>query len=234
MTFQEIVSTPNYTFSTLLHAPVNLGHFSVVISELIDLHTHYYGIHPNRFKLINDYSNSNYPMTCRDRKTIYVNCRYFYVPQFIYQFTHELCHWMIPENVTTNLRWFEETLAVASSWFFPVKMTCVDMSTLQPYIEDTKTSGTSLDISELFKVDSTTIVDLENNPNNFTDYEKYKYIALKLLPKIEENPAFWRAVPKICDIPCGLPFEESLNHWKTMLSSGPVLDAFSKVICSLQ
>lgn len=234
MTFKELTVTPDYTFLTLLPAPDDLGHFSVVISELIDLHANYYEVHPKRFKLINDFSNENYPMTCRNKSTIYVNCPMFHVPQFIYQLTHELCHWMIPKDVATNLRWFEETLAVASSWFFPVKMNCMDMNILLPYIENTKATSASLDIPELFRPESPTIADLENNSDNFTDYEKYKCIALKLLPKIEENPLFWHAVPKICDIPCGLTFEESLNHWKAMLSSEPVLDAFSKVICALQ
>lgn len=173
-------------------------------------------------------------MTCRNQNTIYVNCPKFYVSQFIYQLTHELCHWMIPKDVATNLRWFEETLAVASSWFFPAKMNCVDMKSLEPYIENTKATSASLDISELFKQGSPTIIDLENNSDNFTDYAKYKYIAQKLLPKIEENPLFWHAVPKICDIPYGLSFEKSLNHWKTLLPSGSVLDAFSQVVGALQ
>lgn len=234
MTFKEIIVTPDYAFLTLLPAPDNLGHFSVVISELIDLYANYYEVRPKRFNLINDYSNENYPMTYRNQSTIYVNCPKFYVPQFIYQLTHELCHWMIPKDVATNLRWFEETLAVASSWFFPAKMGCMDMNVLLPYIKNEKITSASLNIAELFKEGSRTIIDLENNSNNFTDYAKYKYVALKLFPKIEENPVFWRAVPRICDIPYGLSFEKSLDHWKSLLPSGPVLDAFSQVISSLQ
>ena len=234
MTFKELTVTPDYTFLTLLPAPDDLGHFSVVISELIDLHASYYEVRPKRFKLINDFSNDNYPMTRRDQCTIYVNCPSFYVPQFIYQFTHELCHWMIPKDVATNLRWFEETLAVASSWFFPVKMNCIDMNILLPYIDNTKATSASLDISELFKHGSPTITNLENNSDNFTDYTKYKCVAQKLLPKIEENPSFWYAVPKICDIPYGLSFEKSLDYWKGLLPSGSILNAFSQVIGALQ
>lgn len=234
LNFDEIIATPDYTFLTLSPAPDNLGHFSVAISELIALHVHYYAVRPNHFKLINDYSNADYPVTRRDQCIIYVNCPQFYVPQFIYQLTHELCHWMIPKNVAANLRWFEETLAIASSWFFPAKMNFMHMDILLPYIENTKTTSPSLNISELFKEGSHTIMDLENNSDNFTDCEKYNYVALKPLPKIEENPLFWRAVPKICNIPCGLSFKKSLEHWKSLLPSGPISDAFSQVISSLQ
>lgn len=234
MTINEIATTSNYTFSTLSPDSNDLERLTAITYEMIDLYAYYYATRPKRFNLINDYSNSNYPMTIRKRSTIYVNCVLFYAPQFIYQFTHELCHWMIPKDVATNLRWFEETLAVASSWFFPVKTNCIDMNILLPYIENTKVTSASLDISELFKYGSSTIKDLENNSNNFTDYEKYKYVALKLLPKIEENPVFWRAIPKLCDVPSGLSFEKSLDHWESLLPSGPVLDAFSQVISSLQ
>ena len=54
--FREIAITPDYTFLTLLPAPDNLKHFSVVISDLIDLYSNYYEVRPKRFKLINDFS----------------------------------------------------------------------------------------------------------------------------------------------------------------------------------
>ena len=234
MFYREISRSNDYTFTSLLPEENDFSSCEHITSELISLYTQYFGNRPKCFKLINDYSNDDYPMTQRERSVIYVNCPLFYPPQFVYQLTHELCHWMIPKDVATNLRWFEETLAVASSWFFPAKTNCIDMNILLPYIENTKETSASLDISELFKHGSPTITNLENNSDNFTDYAKYRCIAQKLLPKIEENSSFWHAVPKICDIPYGLSFEKSLDYWKGLLPSGSVLNAFSQVIGALQ
>lgn len=234
LTIKEIIATSDYAFSSLLPSPDDFSCFEKIIHEVISLYEEYFGVHPKYFELINDYSNNEYPMTIRSASRIYVHCPLFYPPQFIYQFTHELCHWMIPGDVVPNLRWFEESIAIASSWFFSEKITIYDTDSISEYICRTKVLDFSLNTSELFVGGSSLIQDLENNRNNFTDYPKYSCIALPMLPLIKKNPLFWHSVPKLCDVPEGLSFQKSLEYWKGLLPSTEVSDAFSQVIRSLQ
>lgn len=57
------------------------------------------------------------PITFRAQNLIYLSsCDTFYL-QHIYQFSHELCHFMVPSEVCAPYRWFEETLCEMMSWF---------------------------------------------------------------------------------------------------------------------
>lgn len=88
-------------------------------------------------------------------------------------------------------------------------------------------------IPELFIPNSKTILNLERNTANYTDYPKYKTIAYKLLPSVFENPLFWKAVPQLCEVKQGLFFKDSLNAWMNVIDSHPVHAALSIVISSL-
>lgn len=60
---------------------------------------------------------SDKPQTIRPQNLIYLSsCDAFYL-QHIYQFSHELCHFMVPGEVCAPYRWFEETLCEMMSWF---------------------------------------------------------------------------------------------------------------------
>lgn len=239
MYIQKIAEFSNYTFSSLTPCPEDFLMITKVTDELINIYTKYFGISPRTFSLINDwYDPDKYPMVIREENIIGVNCPTFYIYQFIYQFTHELCHWMIPSKVPDNLRWFEETMAVLSTWFFADKITSVDNCELQDYLRECAKNTIEVNTSELFVPFSDTIKILERGIEGkigdcrFTDYSRYRSIAFKILPTVENNPSFWNAVPLLCDITPNLELQSSLDEWKNLAQSPAVHDALSKVISS--
>ena len=66
--------------------------------------------------LLDDSDDS--PICYKKENTILLNTEPFLWSQAAYQFSHEYCHYMIPDDVCENLRWFEESICELSSHFF--------------------------------------------------------------------------------------------------------------------
>ena len=62
-------------------------------------------------------SMSEGPMTLRELNLIALSSKGARYLQHIYQFSHELCHFMVPGNVCGPYRWFEEPLCETMSWY---------------------------------------------------------------------------------------------------------------------
>lgn len=230
MTYLPFLDCPQFLFSYVPPYNSNLKELAKLAGEIIQVYTAFFKADPPYFHLINDYTNDRYPMTCRDPQIIFVNCPDFYCWQFVYQFTHELCHWMIPGDVADNLRWLEKTICVASSWFFYNKIALADQSALSDYMSRQALDIIHVNIQELFIPNSTAIQYLETGSPDYTDYQKYKYIAFRLLPAINENPLFWVTVPYLCKIESGLSLNDSLDKWISLIPSGPEHCSLSEVI----
>ena len=54
----------------------------------------------------------------RKLKIILLNTTIDFWNQAAYQFSHELCHMLIPKNVIDELRWLEESICETASYFF--------------------------------------------------------------------------------------------------------------------
>lgn len=230
MGYTKMFSGFSYDF---LNKISNIQKIFLIEKEVTEIYNSYFGLNPKYFRLVNKFGNFS-PMTVRQNSIIYVNCPSFNEYQFAFQFTRELCHWMIPGDVANNLRWLEESIAMAASWFFYPKVSFSDPDIASSYIEQLKSEQEPINTSELFKENSDLLNSLETNAKNYTDYPKYTSISLSLYPAIYENPLFWKSVPSLCQIPPGLDFQDSLDIWKRLLPSGPILDVFSYVISSLK
>lgn len=64
------------------------------------------------------------PQAERSNSIIFISRKAPMFVQYIYQFAHELCHFMIPGDVCKSYRWFEETLCQMMSWYALKSLYC--------------------------------------------------------------------------------------------------------------
>lgn len=143
-----------------------------------------------------------------------------YWSQFIYQFSHEFCHYMNFGHVIQKMRWFEECLCELASHFFLIQsfhtwQTSPPYETWKayaPYLREYQVSATrhdaKFDITELSNESSFLRKSLESNEYN-RDYNRH--IALKMLPLFLQTPSLWKIVPSL------VKMKENLSFHKNML-----------------
>lgn len=207
-----------------------------ILNELVEQYALYFGRSPSPFVLKikqSEETNLLYPITYRSRKEIILLCPSLYPYQFYYQLSHELCHWMIPRDVSDKLRWLEEVIAVIAPPFFAPMIKSLDQTVLLQYLNGEFRDAVPVDFSSLFVPGSETITALENNRENFTDYSHYETISLKLLPTVQQHPAFWKAVPLLCDVEPAPDLKTSFDRWLSLVEDLDVHSSLSKVIGSL-
>lgn len=197
---------------------------SEIIKFLNNTYREYFGDDVKEHKIIIDPS-FNYPQCFRSDNTIHIATSISCYAQFAYQYCHELCHYMIPNDVPSQLRWLEETLCELSSLFF-MPLIADDWITrglpykteeLLPYAERFNTYVINaiqcvipFDLSELS--DSTTV--LSKILEKYCEIREInRYIALQLLPFFKKNPKSWSHIKYMCVIPTGLDLSDSLNEW---------------------
>lgn len=163
------------------------------------------------------------PMCCRESNTIYLACEPNAWAQAAYQFSHELCHFSIPEKVCSQLRWLEETICETASLYVLPKMTLLWKSLNIKYTVqgggiywDSFERYASNTSSKVIPFDMKDISELSVLEKNCYLREKNRYIALKLLPIFIEYPDLWSAVPALCRVQADLPLRSSLQQWQTI------------------
>lgn len=212
---KELRAYKNDKFELFYIAPTEteLLQFSTIADDLILLYEKYFEINIKPFKLINDFACDSAPITTRESSTIYTCCPTYYNMQFAFQFSHELLHWTIPESVPTNLRWFEETLAVLSSIFFPHFLGDIDSASYDEFINNCFLNPLCVNAPSIPTPEQITILQNGSGTNNFNDYGSYYNIATALLPSIKNHPEFWRKIPSICNYSNKLSFYEFWSEW---------------------
>ena len=70
----------------------------------------------NSHKILSVISTEDMPITFREYNLIFLSSKGLFFNQHIYQFSHELCHFMVPGEVCESYRWLEETLCEIMSW----------------------------------------------------------------------------------------------------------------------
>lgn len=97
----------------------NNGHaISRVLSQVRQVFVNTFGQETvNSHPLLAVLPSRDGPVTYRKHAIIFLSATGAYYNQFIYQFSHELCHFMIDSEVCAPFRWFEETLCEAMSWY---------------------------------------------------------------------------------------------------------------------
>ena len=63
------------------------------------------------------------PICYRKSQKIFLYADILSFSQAAYQFSHELCHYMIPDTVCQNLGWLEESICETASYYFLKKLT---------------------------------------------------------------------------------------------------------------
>lgn len=140
--------------------------------------------------------------------------------QTAYQFSHELCHFCISNDVSYNLRWFEESICAMASTFFLHKLTelwtickvhykTCDGELYAPFFSSYATNK-SPKAQQFDLHDSSIISGLEKDcyqrPLN-------RYVANQLLPIFTAQPHIWQTIPLLCNIPANLSIQESIKYW---------------------
>ena len=140
--------------------------------------------------------------------------------QFIYQFSHEFCHYMNWGHVVQPMRWFEESLCELASFFFLIKSselwkvsppypTWASYSdNLLEYFHSMEQSAFPVALSNFSMPDSSILRSLESNEYK---REVNKYIALRMLPIFMHTPSLWKIIPFLTQLKQENDFPENLE-----------------------
>lgn len=156
---------------------------------------------------------NNYPQCCRDTRTIYLRVDHNVWNQFVYQLAHELCHYFIPGEVISELRWFEETLCAAMSLYVLANMLIyLQKNKLSSEYDHNYIDYANKIINE-FKVVQSLSVDLSTLEKNPYDRERNTYVAAMLMDVILKYPSVWKAVKCLCDVKTYTSFVDFMDVW---------------------
>lgn len=160
------------------------------------------------------------PITFRKHYLIFLSSKGLYHLQHIYQFSHELCHFMVPDEVCKTYRWFEETLCEAMSWYSlwiieqrgevsPILELGPLYPTISEYIPNSQSKRASLSNQPLSAYVSSKLPylckDCYNRAVNAT-------IAYEIFPLFREHPELWKIVPHLHTLTDDMPLSEALHH----------------------
>jgi hypothetical protein len=145
---------------------------------------------------------NNVPQTFRTHRLIFLSAYGDYYLQYIYQFSHELCHFMVPSEVCDSFRWFEETLCQAMSWFIlqrifdkQVVPPCRELAYLYPTIE----GYIADDMRNRYSLNGISLPNyIAQNQDylrgNYYDRQMNAAIAYGIYPLLMEYPELWAIV----------------------------------------
>lgn len=161
------------------------------------------------------------PRCQRNESTIYLSAKDRRWVQYAYQFTHEYCHFQIPADVCSRLRWFEESVCQLASYFFlPLLSELWESNPPYPHWKSFANEFTIYVQHDLKKAEFFDL-NLSNplNPNiayllqNEYDRPKNKFIASELLPIFESDPTLWSTIYHLGSISNDLHFDAALKYW---------------------
>lgn len=207
-------SNPNFTYEDFQPAPYETYHADVaaVLDSVKFLFSKYFdSVEALPLSVFNNVPGRNTPETLREWHVIFLiidatdengkpGC---YWCQFIFQFAHEFCHYMIPGDVAPAMRWFEETICELASHFFLLK-SAEQWRVAPPYShwKDYSDSIANYELDRKKQVVPFCIRDLWNPKSDIlsslqVDCEQRSvnnYLAVRLLPYFIERPSLWKIV----------------------------------------
>ena len=160
------------------------------------------------------------PQTQRTNAIIFLSSTGLYYNQHIYQFAHELCHFMIPKEVCESYRWLEESLCEAMSWYAMDRIYrsrddryLPQLRKLYPnmpnYIKERQKERISLDGVPLSAFIRTNLAYLQKGPYN---RPMNKAIAYELYPLFSEDPELWKIIPVFHTLTDNMSLPDGLRH----------------------
>ncbi len=222
-------SNPQFSFTETCVLPYKTYERDVVtvLDFVKNLFSKYFN-NVNQFplKVVNVYPHKAYPMTVYEEQTIFLSVSPYdsngnpgcYWSQFIYQFSHEFCHYMNYGHTVQSMRWFEETLCELASHFFLLKSAeewkvnppfsgCNNYShSLLVYELNARNDIAQFNLNKLSDINSAHLFSLQED-----EYQrpKNRYMALQLLPLFEANPSLWKIVPELVNLPVSNSFAQN-------------------------
>lgn len=203
--------------------------FSVVenliytLDSVTYLFTRYFPEALNRPLTVSIINDDAFPVCYREPKTIILNTFPEYWCQAAYQFAHEFCHYMIPYDVCTNMRWFEESLCETASCYFLLKLTkywkrigCTLCNTSGEPFADSFTSYVINEMNNYTTFNMLSPVEIANLEQDCYQRAKNRYVASHLLPVFQKYPNTWMAIPFLCQVKENQDFSNSLKEWTEM------------------
>ncbi|WNX84378.1 hypothetical protein RWV98_17655 [Agathobaculum sp. NTUH-O15-33] len=166
------------------------------------------------------------PQSFKKRNLIFLSVSHSFL-QLIYQFSHELCHLMIPDSPTQNIKWLEETFCELASLYSLLQLkelpSCdchATLNAIRPevdaYVTETLKKAIPLNglaVSDFIKDH---INELENDPyirsHNAT-------VARELFPIFRSHPNAWKIIPHLCEIPKNYSFDEGIHYLSTIVEN---------------
>lgn len=112
--------------------------------------------------------------------------------QFVFQASHELCHFFIDNKESFSMKWFEETICDLSSLFFLNKMSeyHLERGDIQNSLRYRNYLSYCVSENEMEKFTVNSDIALERY-----DRKKERYLATLLLPIFEKHPLLWKEMP---------------------------------------
>lgn len=159
-------------------------------------------------------------MTIREHNLIVISSNNEYPPQAIYQFSHELCHFMVPEKVCKTYRWFEEMLCEAMSWYAilkvlergnvaPIKQLRGYYNQMERYVAKCQSNRLSIGEKPISLYISDHIAHLKED---CYDRRMNAAIAYELFPILQEFPDLWKIVLYLHTLTDEMPLSDALDH----------------------
>lgn len=225
-------SAPHFSFTESQQLPYQSYENDVVsvLDSVVLLFRQYFdNVDAHPLKVVNiRKSSDDCPMTLYEKSSILLcvdsiddnGKPALFWSQYIYQFTHEFCHYMNFGHVVPSIRWFEECLCELASHFFMIK-SAEHWAVFPPYPHwasyapnilsyelDNRNDIYRIDITELAKPKSKLLIFLEKN-----EYQRKinRYIALKLLPYFIKDPSLWNIVPYLTSLTTEKSFIDNLR-----------------------
>lgn len=173
----------------------------------------------NSHKILSVVPCSSTPITFRKQNLIFLTSTGLFHMQHIYQFAHELCHFMVPDKVCENFRWFEETLCEAMSWYALLKIE--ERSKFAPIAELLPLYSK---IGEYVSTAQAKRIRIANKPissfiaENLPFFQKNCYnrganaaIAYDIFPLFQEKPELWKIVPSLHILADNMSLHDALS-----------------------
>ncbi len=170
-----------------------------------------------------------------------------YYDQYVFQFSHELCHMLIryPQNASVRAKdsWFEEVICEVSSRFFLYKMSISnELQEIQGYLKNfaiyaqkREETAINIDVTTLSQENSPQLIKFRNeiindNYANLETRKQYNYIANAIYPIFSENPELWKEVPLIYNFDDKNTFIQNLQNWYLECTNETNKQSVNKII----
>lgn len=207
-------------------SPVEGNYVARILFEVREVFIETFGPHiVNSHPVLGVLPTCGDPQTERPNSIIFLSEKASQCIQYIYQFAHELCHFMVPGDVCQSYRWLEETLCQMMSWY-AMKFLYCSRSNRTTYLYRGLYAAIPCFIARN-QSDRTIIKDMSLSDfvsSNLAylrvqcyDRTMNRAIAYEMYPLFLETPSLWRMVPSLHTLTDDMPLKEALTClWRTL------------------